>query len=67
MSFPFFNILGKHVGIVTKSAITGGGTAPLYAESPNRSWEGDARLEGVEGGCVDIAKQFVFNNSNIKV
>lgn len=39
----------------------------MYAESPNRSWEGDARLEGVEGGCVDIAKQFVFNNSNIKV
>ncbi|KAJ8302988.1 hypothetical protein KUTeg_019384 [Tegillarca granosa] len=53
--------------MVTTETITGGDTAPLYAESPNRSWEGDANLEGVEGGCVDVAKQFVFNNPNIKV
>ena len=57
---------GKHVGIVTNTRITHATPAAAYARSADRNWEGDSRMEGVEGGCKDIARQLIEDNPDIK-
>ncbi|KAL3862364.1 hypothetical protein ACJMK2_008335 [Sinanodonta woodiana] len=58
---------GKSVGIVTTSRITHASPAALYAHSAHRSWEGDIAMEGVDGGCKDIAYQLIYDNADIQV
>ena len=55
------------MGIVTNTRITHATPAAAYARSADRNWEGDSRMEGVEGGCKDIARQLIEDNPDIKV
>nr|XP_045602751.1 alkaline phosphatase-like isoform X1 [Procambarus clarkii] len=50
---------GKHTGFVTTTRVTHATPAALYAHSPNREWECDAKLGKLGHGCRDIAKQLV--------
>lgn len=58
---------GKSVGLVTTARVTHATPGALYSNSPDRDWESDANMEGVTGGCVDIARQLIDNNININV
>lgn len=60
---------GKDTGFVTTTTITNGTPAPLYAHTPNREWECDAKLGTKGQGCKDIAKQLVEDapGTNAKV
>jgi alkaline phosphatase len=53
-------VRGMDFGIVTTTRITHATPATLFAHSPERDWESDEFLGGLEraAGCVDIARQF---------
>ena len=59
--------LGKSVGIVTTSRVTGATPAGAYANVASRSWEGDYYTSNVTGGCRDIATQLIEDYPNIQV
>ncbi|XP_062614831.1 alkaline phosphatase-like [Saccostrea cucullata] len=63
----WFNTDGRSTGIVTTSRITHATPGAGYAHSADRDWEGDSEMEGVTGGCKDIAHQLVQENQHIKV
>lgn len=50
---------GKDTGFVTTTTVTHATPAALYAHTPNRFWECDAKLGKKGHGCRDIAKQLV--------
>jgi alkaline phosphatase len=52
---------GLWTGIVTTTAITHATPAGCYAHTPERNWEGDAKLsaEARQAGFADIARQLV--------
>ena len=58
-SVIFLNISGKSTGFVVTSKVTHASPAPLYAVSPDRSWENDALLprHARQHGCKDIGAQ----------
>lgn len=62
---------GKSVGLVTNMRVTHATPAPLYAHSPNRWWEYDAKInpEKDKRMCKDIARQLVedYPGRNIQV
>lgn len=61
---------GKSTGIVTTTRVTDASTAPLYAHSAFRGWEGDVDLEefGIDPSeCQDIASQLVNNSPGNKI
>ncbi|KAH9514156.1 hypothetical protein Btru_030436 [Bulinus truncatus] len=63
---------GLSTGIVTTSRVTHATPAAAYASSPQREWEGDMnmKLDADAENCShvdDIAKQMIYNNSDIKV
>ncbi|XP_041377435.1 alkaline phosphatase, tissue-nonspecific isozyme-like [Gigantopelta aegis] len=57
---------GKSTGVVTTTRITHATPGASYAHSAHRDWEGDSMMVNETGHCVDIAKQLVFNNSDIQ-
>ncbi|XP_042867406.1 alkaline phosphatase, tissue-nonspecific isozyme-like isoform X2 [Penaeus japonicus] len=53
---------GKSTGIVTNTRLTHGTPSALYARSPSRYWEDDAKVPEVAyATCKDIARQLVEN------
>ncbi|XP_050712963.1 alkaline phosphatase-like isoform X1 [Eriocheir sinensis] len=61
---------GKSTGIVTNTRITHGTPSALYARSPSRYWEDDAKIPAhSHASCKDIARQLVENEpgKNINV
>nr|ACO14661.1 Alkaline phosphatase, tissue-nonspecific isozyme precursor [Caligus clemensi] len=54
----------KETGIVTTTRITHATPGAGYAATPNRDWESDNDLseEVASAGCVEIAKQMVYNS-----
>ncbi|XP_050414004.1 alkaline phosphatase isoform X1 [Patella vulgata] len=58
---------GKSVGVVTTSRVTHATPAASYAHTAERNWENDGNMDGVQGGCSDIAKQLLIDNSFIQV
>ncbi|XP_064598681.1 alkaline phosphatase-like [Liolophura sinensis] len=58
---------GKSVGIVTNTRLSHATPAASYAHSSERDWEGDADMDGVQGGCKDITDQLISDNKDIQV
>ncbi|XP_069162740.1 alkaline phosphatase isoform X4 [Procambarus clarkii] len=61
---------GKSTGIVTNTRITHGTPSALYARSPSRYWEDDAKIPAhSHASCKDIARQLIENEpgKNINV
>ncbi|XP_045111600.1 alkaline phosphatase-like isoform X1 [Portunus trituberculatus] len=61
---------GKSTGIVTNTRITHGTPSALYARSPSRYWEDDAKIpDHSHASCKDIARQLVEDDpgKNINV
>lgn len=58
---------GRSTGIVTTARITHATPGAGYAHSADRDWEGDSEMEGVAGGCKDIAYQLIKENQHIQV
>ncbi|XP_064099757.1 alkaline phosphatase-like [Macrobrachium nipponense] len=61
---------GKSTGIVTNTRLTHGTPSALYAKSPSRYWEDDAKVPSqTQVTCKDIARQLVENEpgKNINV
>ena len=56
---PSLNVSGKSTGFVVTSKVTHASPAPLYAVSPDRSWENDALVprHARQHGCKDIGAQ----------
>lgn len=53
---------GKSTGIVTNTRLTHGTPSALYARSPSRYWEDDAKVPvHAHATCKDIARQLVEN------
>lgn len=63
----WFHADGRSTGIVTTARITHATPGAGYAHSADRDWEGDSEMEGVTGGCKDIAYQLVKENQHIQV
>uniref|UniRef100_K1QS35 alkaline phosphatase n=1 Tax=Magallana gigas TaxID=29159 RepID=K1QS35_MAGGI len=63
----WFHADGRSTGIVTTARITHATPGAGYAHSADRVWEGDSEMEGVTGGCKDIAYQLVKENQHIQV
>lgn len=60
----WFKEKGKSVGIVTTTRVTHATPGALYAKSPDRNWEGDADMVGMDAQCgKDIAYQLVYNGA----
>ena len=55
------------MGLVTNTRVTHATPAAAYARSADRGWEGDSLMDGVQGGCKDIARQLLEDNPDIKV
>lgn len=53
--------MGMATGVVTNTRVTHATPAAVYAHSPNRGWEYDAKIppKASDSGCVDIASQLV--------
>ncbi|KAK7865832.1 hypothetical protein R5R35_001287 [Gryllus longicercus] len=60
---------GKDTGFVTTTRVTHATPSALYAHSPDRNWECEAKLPSSAQGCKDIARQLIENEpgKNIKV
>lgn len=62
---------GKAVGLVTNMRVTHATPAPLYAHSPDRWWEYDAKIKPFKDRslCKDIARQLVedYPGKNLQV
>ncbi|XP_066973442.1 alkaline phosphatase-like isoform X1 [Macrobrachium rosenbergii] len=61
---------GKSTGIVTNTRLTHGTPSALYARSPSRYWEDNAKIPShSHASCKDIARQLVENEpgKNINV
>ncbi|XP_043279539.1 alkaline phosphatase, tissue-nonspecific isozyme-like [Venturia canescens] len=60
---------GKDTGFVTTTRVTHATPAPLYAHTPNRGWECEAKMPKSAKMCKDIARQLVEDSpgKNIKV
>ena len=58
-SVVFLGVSGKSTGFVVTSKVTHASPAPLYAVSPDRSWETDSELprHARQHGCKDIGAQ----------
>ena len=58
-SASILNVSGKSTGFVVTSRVTHASPAPLYAVSPDRAWENDAKLprRARQHGCKDIGAQ----------
>ncbi|XP_048730726.1 alkaline phosphatase-like isoform X2 [Ostrea edulis] len=63
----WFHADGRSTGIVSTSRITHATPGAGYAHVADRDWEGDSEMEGVTGGCKDVAYQLIKENTHIKV
>jgi alkaline phosphatase len=61
-------IAGKATGIISTARLTHATPAAGFANSPDRNWESSSNLppEAVENGCVDIARQLVEMEDQLK-
>lgn len=50
---------GKSTGFVTTTRVTHATPASLYAHTPNRNWECEAKIPQNSKHCKDIAKQLI--------
>lgn len=62
-----YYVSGRSTGIVSTSRITHATPGAGYAHVADRDWEGDSEMEGVTGGCKDVAYQLIKENTHIKV
>ncbi|MGB2180564.1 MAG: alkaline phosphatase, partial [Porticoccaceae bacterium] len=60
-------LAGLSTGIVTTTRITHATPAATYAKSADRDWEDPSEMpqSAIDGGCQDIAAQFVAYQSNL--
>lgn len=57
---------GLSTGIISTARLTHATPAATYAKSAERNWEDVSDMAGVEGGCEDIALQFINFEKNLE-